>query len=105
MGKSSLLIRTINAAVKNGKRVAFLDFQLFDRAALADADRFFRQFCAWLTAELEMEDRLDEYWNMPLGNSQRSTRYVEPLPAKGTGRAAGAGDGRGREHLRGRLPL
>lgn len=76
MGKSSLLIRTINAAVKNGKQVAFLDFQLFDRAALADADRFFRQFCAWLTAELEMEDRLDEYWNMPLGNSQRSTRYV-----------------------------
>lgn len=76
MGKSSLLIRTIDAAVKAGKRVVFLDFQLFDKAALTDADRFFRQFCAWLTDELELEDRLDTYWNMPLGNSQRCTRYV-----------------------------
>jgi hypothetical protein len=76
MGKSSLLIRTIDAALKAGKRVAYLDFQLFDRAALDDADRFFRQFCAWLTDELEMDDRLDEYWNTPLGNSQRCTRYV-----------------------------
>jgi hypothetical protein len=76
MGKSSLLIRTVAAAAAADKRVAFLDFQLFDRNALADADRFFRQFCSWLSAELELEDRSVEYWNMPLGNSQRCTRYV-----------------------------
>src|SRR5262249_28901617 len=44
MGKSSLLIRAIAAARQADKRVAFLDFQLFDRTALNDADRFFRQF-------------------------------------------------------------
>lgn len=76
MGKSSLLIRTVAAAAAANKRVAFLDFQLFDRSALADADRFFRQFCSWLSAELDLEDRSAEYWNMPLGNSQRCTRYV-----------------------------
>lgn len=76
MGKSSLLIRTIDTAVNAGKRVAFLDFQLFDKAALSNADLFFRQFCTWLTDELEMADKVDEYWNMPLGNSQRCTRYV-----------------------------
>jgi hypothetical protein len=76
MGKSSLLIRTINTAVNAGKRVALLDFQLFDKAALTNADLFFRQFCTWLTDELEMTDKVDEYWNMPLGNSQRCTRYV-----------------------------
>jgi class 3 adenylate cyclase len=75
MGKSSLLIRTIESAREMNKRIAFLDFQLFDKAALIDADLFFRQFCAWLTDELEMEDRVAEYWNMPLGNSQRCTRY------------------------------
>ncbi|WP_414755233.1 AAA-like domain-containing protein [Anabaena sp. CCY 9910] len=76
MGKSSLLIRTADVAVNAGKRVAFLDFQLFDKATLNDADKFFRQFCSWLTDELEMADKVDDYWQMPLGNSQRCTRYV-----------------------------
>lgn len=76
MGKSSLLIRTMAAAVNVGKRVAFLDFQLFGKAALSNADSFFRQFCSWLTDELEMADKVDEYWQTPLGNSQRCTRYV-----------------------------
>ncbi|MBD2497902.1 AAA-like domain-containing protein [Nostoc sp. FACHB-280] len=76
MGKSSLLIRTTNAAVTAGKQVAFLDFQLFDKSTLNNADSFFKQFCSWLTDELEMADKVDEYWQMPLGNSQRCTRYV-----------------------------
>lgn len=76
MGKSSLLMRLIEAATKAGKRVAFLDFQLFDQAALTDADTFFRQFCTWLTDQLEVEDQVEAYWQMPLGNSQRCTRYV-----------------------------
>ena len=77
MGKSSLLIRTMAAAVEAGKRVAFLDFQLFDKTALTDGDRFFRQFCAWLTDELELADQVEKYWESPLGNSQRCTRYMQ----------------------------
>ncbi len=77
VGKSSLLIRTMEAAVNAGKCIAFLDFQLFDKAALTDAELFFRQFCIWLTDILEMPDRVDEYWNTPLGNSQRCTRYMQ----------------------------
>ena len=77
MGKSSLLIRTADAARAAGKRVAFLDFQLFDRAALANADLFFLQFCAWMTDQLELEPRVDQYWNTRLGNAQRCTRYIE----------------------------
>jgi hypothetical protein len=76
MGKSSLLIRTINEAIKAGKRVAFLDFQLTDQAALADADRFFRQFCSWLTDSLEMKDRVEEFWQGELSNGVRCTRYL-----------------------------
>ncbi|MEM9165170.1 MAG: AAA-like domain-containing protein, partial [Cyanobacteria bacterium P01_F01_bin.4] len=53
MGKSSLLNRTMAKAVEAGKQVAFLDFQLFDRAALQDADEFYQQFCFWLTDELD----------------------------------------------------
>ncbi len=77
MGKSSLLIRVMQAAQKAGKRVVFLDFQLFDKSTLTNADVFFRQFCAFLTDELGMEDRLEEYWKSPLGSAQHTTRYVE----------------------------
>lgn len=75
MGKSSPLIRTLEAAVKAGKRPVFLDYQLIERETLTDADRFYRRFCDWVTDELEMENRVAEYWNSPLGNSQRCTRY------------------------------
>lgn len=76
MGKSSLLIRTIGEAIAVEKRVVFMDFQLIDRQALTNVDLFFRQFCSWLTDELEMDGRISDYWSMPLGNSQRTTRYV-----------------------------
>ncbi|MFN7927752.1 MAG: AAA-like domain-containing protein [Blastocatellia bacterium] len=76
MGKSSLLMRAIQTAMDEGKRVAFLDFQLFDKNALASADQFFQQFCSWLSDELEMENRVAEYWSLPLGNSQRCERYM-----------------------------
>ncbi|NER82576.1 MAG: TIR domain-containing protein [Leptolyngbya sp. SIO1D8] len=75
MGKSSLLTRVMAAAATD-KQVAFLDFQLFDKAALTDADTFFPEFCAWLTDELELEDQVDEYWKRRLSNTQRCTRYV-----------------------------
>ncbi|MBN1994605.1 MAG: AAA-like domain-containing protein [Anaerolineae bacterium] len=76
MGKSSLLMRIIEAAANKGKQVAFLDFQLFDQSALVNADTFFRQFCVWLSDELEVEDRVADFWQQPLGNSQRCTRYM-----------------------------
>jgi hypothetical protein len=85
MGKSSLLIRTMAAARDAGKRVAFLDFQLFNKAALTDVDLFFRQFCAWLTDELELADRVEEFWSSPLGNSQRCTRYMQRYVLKELG--------------------
>ncbi|MBT9312072.1 AAA-like domain-containing protein [Leptothoe kymatousa] len=76
MGKSSLLNRIMEASVEAGKQIAFLDFQLFDRAALQDADEFYQQFCFWLTDELDMNDEVETYWKKNLGNPQRCTRYV-----------------------------
>lgn len=77
MGKSSLLIRIKEAASRAGKRVAFLDFQLFDKAALTDADTFYQQFCLWLSDELELDSRVEEFWKTPLSNSMRCTRYMQ----------------------------
>jgi hypothetical protein len=75
VGKSSLLIRVHEAAARQGKRVALLDFQLL-RPMLADADAFFRQFAALLSYTLRLEDRSAEYWSLPLPNPFRCTEYV-----------------------------
>ncbi len=76
MGKSSLLLRIMDSAEKLDKRAIFLDFQLFDQSALTDADTFFYQFCYWLTDELLLEDKVEEFWQRPLSNSLRCTNYL-----------------------------
>jgi DNA-binding CsgD family transcriptional regulator len=77
MGKSSLLLRVKAAAEAAGKRTALFDFQLFDKPTLASPDLFFRQWCNWVTDELEIDSRVDEFWEAPLGYSQRTTRYLQ----------------------------
>ena len=83
VGKSSLLMRTIGAAMQAGKRVALLDFQLIGQDALGDAECFFRQFCSWLSHELGLEDVTARHWSSGLSLPQRCTNYVqsEVLPA------------------------
>ena len=77
MGKSSLLMQAIDAAMKAGKQVAFLDFQLFDQEVLRSADTFYRQFCTSLTEQLGIPDRVAEHWQEGSGNIQRCTRYMQ----------------------------
>ncbi|MEM9090903.1 MAG: AAA-like domain-containing protein, partial [Cyanobacteria bacterium P01_F01_bin.53] len=63
MGKSSLLNRMIASAVAQDQQVVFLDFQLFDQPALENRERFFRQFCTFLADELELPNRLNDFWD------------------------------------------
>jgi DNA-binding CsgD family transcriptional regulator len=85
MGKSSLLLRVKEAAEGVGKHTALFDFQLFDKPTLANPDLFFRQWCNWVTEELELANRVDEFWDAPLGNSQRTTRYLQRYLLKAVG--------------------
>lgn len=76
VGKSSLLNRIMKAARDRNKRVLFLDFQLLGKADLSSDEIFLRQFCSWLSEELEIEDKVDKYWQKNISNIQRCTRYV-----------------------------
>ena len=76
MGKSSLLLQINSAAEQAGKRVAFIDFQQFDRSSLVEADTFFQQFCNLLTHKLDLDNHVADCWTLPLGNRQRLTRYM-----------------------------
>ena len=75
LGKSSLLVRTMERAAAAGKAVAFLDFQLFDRDTLESPEAFFRTLCHWITDKLDLADEADRFWEAKLGLVQRCTRY------------------------------
>jgi hypothetical protein len=77
MGKSSLLMRTMDASMKAGKKLVYLDFQLFDQEVLSAADTFYRQFCASLTEQLGIDDKVVDYWQDSGGNNQRCTLYMQ----------------------------
>jgi hypothetical protein len=77
MGKSSLLMRTVKAALDLGKKVALLDFQLVDEATKADANLFFRRFASSVAEQLELPDKVDDKWDPGYSNPQNCTRYVE----------------------------
>ena len=44
---------------------------------LADADAFFRQFCHEVTNQLELENRVEEYWQRQVSHVQRCTDYFQ----------------------------
>ncbi|MBU6251469.1 MAG: AAA-like domain-containing protein [Cyanobacteria bacterium REEB417] len=77
MGKSSLLMRVIQQALEAGREVAYLDFQQFDQQVLADADRFYPQFCQTVADQLGLPDGTAAAWAGGGGNNQLATRYVQ----------------------------
>ena len=77
MGKSSLLMRTINAGMGLGKRVALLDFQLVAEDGKANADLFFRRFASWVAEQLNLPDSTEKFWNAAYSGPQNCTRYLE----------------------------
>jgi hypothetical protein len=76
LGKSSLLVRTIEHAVAADKAVAFLDFQLLDCDTLESPEDFFRNLCRWISDELDLPDEVDRYWRKRLGHVQLCTNYL-----------------------------
>ncbi|QRK12261.1 AAA-like domain-containing protein [Archangium violaceum] len=76
MGKSSLLMRGMAAALEAGKRVAYLSFQEFDTPTFSDPDLFFQRFCSSLSDQLELENQVEAYWKKPIGSSQRCGLYM-----------------------------
>jgi hypothetical protein len=85
MGKSSLMLRILDYARRQGDRAVALNFQLIDRESISSLDRFLQWFCnsiAWelnseLHPELHLEDRLGDYWKGALGSKNKCTNYFQ----------------------------
>ncbi|MBD2680205.1 MULTISPECIES: AAA-like domain-containing protein [Nostoc] len=76
MGKTSLTLRILDYAERMGYRTVSLSLEQVDRTILSDANLFLRWLCANITQQLQMEQKLDEYWNKDFGSKLSSTFYL-----------------------------
>jgi hypothetical protein len=75
MGKTSLLSRILAEGQRLGYRTAQIN--VWDRRFLRDIDTFLENFCAILSDELEVEDRIDQVWKKRLGSQKNCGNYLQ----------------------------
>lgn len=87
IGKSSLLFSTLAAANEAGKRVAFIDFQLFDKSTFQDANKFYKVFCSHISREIGVKNETASYWQQfdGEGNVICATQYMRDYLLKAIG--------------------
>lgn len=61
MGKTSLMARILNRAEQQGSRAIAINLQLTSRKWFADIDQFLEWFCAAISRELKIPNRVNEY--------------------------------------------
>ena len=77
MGKTSLLLRVIDSVHRQGYRTVTLNLEQVDRDILNDLNRFLRCFCATVTSQLDLEAKLDDYWDEDIGSKISCTLYFQ----------------------------
>jgi transcriptional regulator with XRE-family HTH domain len=77
MGKTSLLMRTLDSAKGLGYQTVSLNIEQVDAAILSDLDRFLRWLCANVARQLQLPPMLDEYWDEDLGSKISCTAYFQ----------------------------
>lgn len=77
MGKSSLMLRILNHAIKQDYQTASLNFQLVDRESLSSLDSFLQWFCSSMAWELNLADRLTEFWKGAFSPKNKCTNYFQ----------------------------
>lgn len=77
MGKSSLLLRISAHATVLKYRTASIDFQQADKVVFTSLNRFLRWFSANVSRELQIESKLDDYWDEDIGSKVSCTLYFQ----------------------------
>ncbi|WP_392530694.1 AAA-like domain-containing protein [Nostoc sp. C117] len=75
-GKTSLMLRILDYAEQIGCRTVRLNLEQVDQRILSDTNLFLRWLCANITQQLQMEQKLDEYWNKDFGSKLSCTFYL-----------------------------
>ena len=77
MGKTSLMMRILHDAGQKGYQSVYLNFYSVGRESLSNLDRFLQWFCASITNELNLPDKLDDYWKGVRGSNDKCENYFQ----------------------------
>jgi hypothetical protein len=77
MGKTSLLDRILAQARNYGYRTVRLNFQDIDEVNFSNLDKFLRWFCAYISLELNIGDRIPDFWNHAIGSKISCKTYLQ----------------------------
>ncbi|ACK73235.1 conserved hypothetical protein [Gloeothece citriformis PCC 7424] len=77
MGKTSLLLRCLDYAKRQGYYSVNLNLELVDEDILKNLPKFLRWLCANISHQLEIKPKLDEYWDEDLGSKVSCTAYFQ----------------------------
>jgi hypothetical protein len=77
MGKTSLLERILHQAREQGHQTAYLNFQSADASFLTNLEELLQWFCGDITNELNLEDRVADYWKQGMGSKQKCGNYFQ----------------------------
>lgn len=78
MGKTSLMNRILAQAALENYRTVRLNLRQAERTVLSNIDKFLRWFCANISQQLQLEPRLDDYWDEELmGSLVSCTTYFQ----------------------------
>ena len=77
MGKTSLIIRILSYAERLNYRTVFIDLHIVDREKLSDLKQLLRCFCALVSQELKLANKIDEYWDDIYGSKMSCNIYFE----------------------------
>ncbi|MGH8000815.1 MAG: AAA-like domain-containing protein, partial [Brasilonema sp.] len=78
MGKTSLMYRILTYARQTGGiHTVQISFQLADSQVFTNLDKFLRWFCANVSRQLNIEPRLDDFWDEDIGSKVSCTLYFQ----------------------------
>ncbi len=77
MGKTSLLLRIIDYANRLGYRTISLNLEQVEGNTLNNLNQFLRWLCANSARLLQLQPKLDDYWDEDLGSKISSTLYFQ----------------------------
>ena len=74
-GKTSLLLRVLDYALKRGYKVLSFNLSQIDSELFNDLDRFLRFLCTSASQQLNIASKLDEYWDRDIGSKISCSLY------------------------------
>jgi hypothetical protein len=77
MGKTSLVLRMLEIARRQGMRTAVLDFQTVDREIYGDLERFLKWVCANISRQVGLSNEIEQYWDSDSGSKMSCHVYFQ----------------------------